>query len=423
MRLERPQFARFRDFPGVAFPSAQNTQCTIMRMLFCSTAGLGSLHPLIALAREAKVAGHEVAIATSEVQRSLIERLDFRFFPAGPNPRAEMLRRHPDVSVPPVDDESMKQVRQLFFGGVLVELMLPALLDACRSWLPDIVVRGHLALAPCIAAEELGIPHATIEEAAAGELASHEAMWAEPLARWRRERGLSADPELASLRRYLWLVPFPPSLRHEAAPLGQTACRTQPLIFNESQALPTLGWLEALPGGPLVHVSLGSFAQRPELLRIIVDGLAEEPYSVVLGTTTSEVTEAIGTLPPNVIAVPFVPHSLLLPRCDAFITHAGAGGLITGIMTGLPMVFVPLFGDQPPNAICAAKAGTGIVLDPATLTAESVRDAIRAVLGEPRYRQSVQRVKDEANALPDHKQAVRWLEYVAEHRATPPAAR
>ena len=104
-----------------------------MRMLFSSTFGLGSLHPLIALAREAKIAGHEVAIATSELQRSLIERLDFRFFPAGPNPRAEMLRRYPDLPVPPVDDKSMKQVRLLMFGGIYVELMLPGLLDAYRE--------------------------------------------------------------------------------------------------------------------------------------------------------------------------------------------------------------------------------------------------------------------------------------------------
>jgi len=395
-----------------------------MRMLFSSVAGLGSLHPLIALAREAKAAGHEVAIATSEPLRPLIERLDFLFFPTGPSPVAEMMRRHPDVRVPPVDgdDESTKQVRQLIFGGVLVELMLPGLLDASRSWLPDIVVRGHLALAPYIAAEELGIPHATIEEAAAGELTSHERMFAEPLARWRRERGLSPDPELASLRRYLWLVPFPPSLRHDTAPFGPTARRIQPLIFNESRTSPPPGWLESLPDGPVVHTSLGTVAQRPELLRTIVDGLAGEPYTVVLATGAPAMAEALGTLPPNVIAVPFVPHSLLLPRCDAFITHAGAGSLITGIMTGLPMVFVPLFGDQPHNAMCAEEAGAGIMLDPVTLTAESVRHATRAVLGERRYRESVQRLRDEANALPDHKQAVHWLEYVAEHRATPPAA-
>src|SRR5882724_6056156 len=393
-----------------------------MRMLFSSVAGFGSLHPVIALARAARAAGHDVAIATSDVQRSTIERLGFAFFPAGSNPGAEMRRRHPDVPVPPVNDESLRRVLQFMFGDIYVELMLPGLLEACRSWRPEVIVRGHIALAPMIAAEELDIPHVAIEEAASGELATNEAMFAEPLTRWRRERRLPANLHLASLRRYLWLVPFPPSLRHDGAPFGPTARRIQPLIFNETRDSLPPTWLDTLPAGPVVHVSLGTVAQQPELLRKIVDGLAEEPFTVVLATGTPNVAEALGTLPANVISVPFVPHSLLLPRCDALITHAGAGSLITGIMAGLPMVLVPLFGDQPPNAACAVRAGAGIILDAATLSPQSVCHATRVVLAEPRYRESVQRVRDEAKGLPDHAEAVRWLEYVAEHRQLPPTA-
>jgi len=393
-----------------------------MRMLFSSVAGFGSLHPLIALARAARTAGHDVAIATGEVQRSTIERLGFAFLPAGPNPLAEMLRRHPDVPVPPVGDEGGRQVMQLMFGGIYAELMLPGLLAACRAWRPEVIVRGHLALAPMIAAEELDIPHVAIEEASSGELATREAMLAEPLERWQRERRLPAHLDLASLRRYLWLVPFPPSLRHDGAPFGPTARRIQPLIFNEKHDSIPPTWLDALPTGPVVHVSLGTFAQRPELLRKIVDGLAEEPFTVVLATGPATVAEALGTLPANVISVPFVPHSLLLPRCDALITHAGAGSLITGIMAGLPMVLVPLFGDQPPNAACAVRAGAGIMLDADTLSPQSVRCATREVLAEPRYRESVQRVRAEAKGLPDHAEAVRWLEHVAEHRQLPATA-
>jgi MGT family glycosyltransferase len=388
-------------------------------MLFSSVAGLGSLHPLIALAREAKAAGHDVAIATSDLQGSMIERVGFRFFPAGPSPLAEMRRRYPNVPIPPIDDETRRQVFELMFGGVYVEMMLPGILDACRAWRPDIVVRAHLALAPLVAAEEFDIPHATIEEYAAGELADNEAIFARALAKWQKERGMSPDPVRSSLRRYLWLVPFPASLRHMEAPFGFTARRTQPLIFTESQNATPPGWLEALPDGPLVHISLGTFARRPELLSVIVDALAHEPITVVIATGAPGMAEALGTLPANVIAVPYVSHSLLLPRCSAFITHAGAGSLIGGIMSGVPMVFVPLFGDQPLNASCAEAAGTGLMLDADTLSAKSIRDATRAVLDDIQYRQSVRRVREEALALPNHREAVSWLEHVALHREPP----
>jgi UDP:flavonoid glycosyltransferase YjiC (YdhE family) len=122
-------------------------------------------------------------------------------------------------------------------------------------------------------------------------------------------------------------------------------------------------------------------------------------------------------LPPNVRAERYVPHSLLLPRCDAIITHAGAGTLITSINAGLPMVMVPLFGDQPVNAEGAAAAGAGIVLDRATLTPESVREATRAVLSDPRYREGIAALRREIDALPSHNQAVNWIADVARTKA------
>jgi MGT family glycosyltransferase len=394
-----------------------------MRMLFCSTAGFGSLHPLIALARAAQSAGHAVAISTSNMQGPTIERLGFRFLSAGDNPRAETMRRYPDLPVPPVDDRSQAKVRRLMFGGVFIEFMLPGLLQACETWRPDVVVRGHLALAPLLAAEKCGIPYATIEEASSGELAGNEAMFKDPLARWREDLGLPPDPDFIAPRRYLWLSPFPASIRHAAAPFGETARRIQPLIFNESVGEPPR-WLNDLPRDhPVVHASLGTVLQRPEILRVIVDAFADEPLTLVLATGNPALQETLGELPPNVIAEPFVSHTHLLSRCDALITHAGAGTLITGIMHGLPMVMVPFFGDQPPNAERAAATGCGITLDHNTLTAGDLREATRAILADSRYRESSERVRQETLALPDHHKAVGWLEYVAHNRETPPIDR
>ena len=392
-----------------------------MRMLFCSTNGLGDLYPIIALALAAKAAGHDVAIACGQERRPIVERLGVTFFPAGENLRDLMRQRHPDVPVPPRDAEGTKLVGQLGFAGLYIEVMLPAILDACESWSPDIIVRGHLCLAGWLAAEERDLPHVTAEAAASGALAEREAIWREPLADWLRQRGLPPDPTLDRLRRYLWLSPFPASLRHFDAPFGPTARRTQPLIFNESEAAAPPAWLDDLPSDrPVVHASLGTALQRPDTLRVIVDAFAHEHVTLVLATGSPALQETLGDLPPNVIAEPFVPHTHLLPRCDALITHAGAGTLITGIMHGLPMLMIPFFGDQPPNAERAAAAGAGIMLDQATLTPEGVREATAKLLNDPSYRESSGRIRDEALSLPDHREAVGWLEYVARNRTTPP---
>lgn len=388
-----------------------------MRMLFTCISGLGSLHPQLALAREAHSAGHEVAVATGEERRSIVERLGMQFMPIGGDFRGVMRERHPDLQMPPIDAESTRQVRRLVFAGILIELTLPALLDGLHSWKPDILVRGHLALAAWLAAEELGIPHVEIEEYSSGELAATRELLRDPLTNWISDRGLPPDPELTTLYRYLVLAPFPASLRHPDAPFGPTARRTQPLIFNETDPGPSPAWLDDLPPGPIVHASLGTASQRPELLRILVDGLADQPYTAVIATGTPQLLEGLGPLPANVRAAPFIPHTNLLPKCDALITHAGAGTLITGIMHGLPMAMIPLFGDQPPNAEMAAAAGAGIVLDQHTLTPGAVREATTKLLGDPSYRENSQRIRDEALSLPDHREAVGWLEQIARDRS------
>jgi UDP:flavonoid glycosyltransferase YjiC (YdhE family) len=50
-----------------------------MRMLFTSTPGFGSFHPVMALAIAAREAGHDVAFATAEERRGVIERTGLTF--------------------------------------------------------------------------------------------------------------------------------------------------------------------------------------------------------------------------------------------------------------------------------------------------------------------------------------------------------
>src|SRR5207247_1581603 len=130
------------------------------------------------------------------------------------------------------------------------------------------------------AAEELGIPHAAGNGYASGHLIARQDNIREPLNRWRAARGLSPDPELRMLYRFLELIPFPPSLRHPGAPLLRTSRRIQPLVFSDSREEPLPGWIEDLPPGPVVHATLGTAADRPDLLRTIIEGLADEPLTL-----------------------------------------------------------------------------------------------------------------------------------------------
>jgi len=160
-------------------------------------------------------------------------------------------------------------------------------------------------------------------------------------------------------------------------------------------------------------------ADRPDLLRTIIEGLAEEPLTLIVATGPRRDPKTLGALPRNVRAAPYISHQQLLPRCDAIITHAGAGTLIASIILGLPLVLIPMFGDQPANAEMAEAAGVALVLQASTITPAAVREATYAVLNESR-RQQFSKLQQEIAALPPVERAVGWLERIARDRSPLP---
>lgn len=72
------------------------------------------------------------------------------------------------------------------------------------------------------------------------------------------------------------------------------------------------------------------------------------------------------------------------PGVRAFITHAGSHGLYEGICHAVPMVMVPVAGDQPDNAQKMASKGVGIVLDLTSITTEMLLQGLNDVINGTR---------------------------------------
>jgi len=77
---------------------------------------------------------------------------------------------------------------------------------------------------------------------------------------------------------------------------------------------------------------------------------------------------------------------------------------------------MPMGADQPLNAARCQEIGVARVLDAAKATPETVRDAVSAVLSEPTYRATAERIRDEITALPGPAHAVTLLEQLATER-------
>lgn len=70
------------------------------------------------------------------------------------------------------------------------------------------------------------------------------------------------------------------------------------------------------------------------------------------------------------------------PKTRAFITHGGSHGVYEGICNAVPMVLMPLFGDQMDNAKRVESRGAGLTLNILKMTSKDISVALKAVIND-----------------------------------------
>ena len=73
------------------------------------------------------------------------------------------------------------------------------------------------------------------------------------------------------------------------------------------------------------------------------------------------------------------------PKAKLFLTHGGSHGISEGICHGIPMVMMPLFGDQPDNVNYMVARGVAVAVNTFEVTTEKVLEAINKVVNDTRY--------------------------------------
>jgi UDP:flavonoid glycosyltransferase YjiC (YdhE family) len=225
-------------------------------------------------------------------------------------------------------------------------------------------------------------------------------------------RGLAPHP-LGGLYRYLYLDVCPPSLQvPDAVPGAVQSIRTV-----ETQPADThLPWLDALRDLPIVYITLGTVYNRNlDVFRALLDGLRDEALNIVVTVGKQNDPAVLGRQPSNIHVHQYIPQELLLPRCDAVVTHGGAGSTLGALAFGLPLLVVPQGADQFYNAERVVAAGAAVRLMPDDLTADSARDGLRMLLRDATFRAAAHRIKNEFDAMPDPRQAVEALERLVAH--------
>lgn len=387
-----------------------------MRLLFTFTGGSGHFLPAIPIARAAMARGNAVAFSAQETMLSTVEAAGFPAIGSGGHTLAGPSLRGPLL---PVDRAHEERVIRGVFAGRTARERAARLLDISDSWRPDVIVRDEVDFGAAVAAERLGIPHASIVVLAAGGLI-HPDLVAEPLDALRAEHGLPADPKLEMLHRYLTVVPVPPTYRDPRDPLPAAARHIHPAVLDSSpiaaqhdaSGILALDWLHERSGRPTVYFTLGTvFHQESgDLFSRVVAGLSELDANIIV-TVGREIDPAeLGDQPANVRVDRFIPQEALLPHCDVVVSHAGSGSVIGALAFGVPLVLLPMGADQPQNADRCQALGVARVLDPLTVSRSDVRLAVVDVLCAPNYRDAATRIQNETAELPTSADAATWIQ-------------
>ena len=134
-----------------------------------------------------------------------------------------------------------------------------------------------------------------------------------------------------------------------------------------------------------IFFSMGSFLQgstMPEKYRqIFIRTFAKLKQRVLWKWET----ETMADLPPNVKLSKWLPQQDVLGHKNIrlFITHGGHGGTTEALYNGVPLVGIPMFGDQLWNMKQASKKGFAIALALTDLSEETLYNALNRVLTEP----------------------------------------
>ena len=169
-------------------------------------------------------------------------------------------------------------------------------------------------------------------------------------------------------------------------------------------------------------VALSStFQDHAACLQRIVDAMATLPVHAIV-TTGPAIDPSTITASANVTVVAAAPHSQILRRASAVVTHGGHGTIVRALAAGVPMVVLPHGRDQADNARRVTSRGAGIALR-RTAKPAKIATAVERLLDTPAYRVAAEHLGESIRRDASSDALVRELETVtvpgADRRSEP----
>ncbi|KAK5643187.1 hypothetical protein RI129_007032 [Pyrocoelia pectoralis] len=180
-------------------------------------------------------------------------------------------------------------------------------------------------------------------------------------------------------------------------------------------------WINESDNG-VVYFSMGSLIRADTLSEkprdMFINAFRRIPQRVLWKWENGSIPDK----PDNVMIEKWMPQFDILshPNVKAFVTHGGIFGISEALHCGVPMLIIPIYGDQHGNAESVEENGGGIYLPYENLSEETIYDALTKVL-VPKFNMKAKelsaRFKD--RPLSPLRTIIYWIEYVIRHHGAP----
>lgn len=391
-----------------------------MNYLFTSMPVMSHLLPMVPLAQQLMLDGHDVLVATTGPAADAARRAGLTTVDAGgrldarePYDRLLAIIDSGNAGHGPVEEDSLS-LHGEYFGDVGLR-MLDDVLDVGRAWDASAVVYPGIHACGLVAARELnavgvlhgyGTPLPTFQPALEHTLASRDDL---------PNKVAEADVEVDVL---------PPSLENFAElpwsngkPAHRLAMRYG--SFNGAADVPR--WLLGERAVPRIVLTCGSAeaqARRGETYRRIIEALHAIECEIVVLSAGARLDRLPDPLPAHVRVEPWLPLKFALDQSDAVVHHAGSGTVLTSFAAGLPQVAIPMPGTvSVSNARSVEACGAGTMLDLDALDSDELARAVTDALTSRAQRDAAVAMQREIEDMPSVRAvATRLSEIVRERR-------
>ncbi|XP_063899069.1 UDP-glucosyltransferase 2 [Helicoverpa armigera] len=151
----------------------------------------------------------------------------------------------------------------------------------------------------------------------------------------------------------------------------------------------------------VIYFSMGSIvrstAMKPHTRDALIKIFSKLPYTVLW-----KFEEPLDNLPPNLHMRPWMPQTSILAHKNLrlFITHGGLLSTLEAIHAGVPLLAVPVFGDQPGNAERAQRSGYAVRVNYHENMAPELEVALNEMLSNDSYTKKVKHLSKLFRARP-----------------------